>query len=353
MSEIVVYHCPACGAPLTFQPESQQFDCEYCGSQFTSDQLDAKTARSKPRPRDVRLDQEENQKFLDAAQSYSCPNCGAQIITDQNTAATFCVFCHYPTVIAERLTGDFAPIQVIPFQFDKQRATTLFLLWCKHKPLLPKDFKSSAQLEKITGVYLPFWLFDCEVDAKMFAQATRRRLWRTGNVQHIETSYFAVTREGRLSYHGVPADGSAKMKDELMDQLEPFDYSALQPFSMSYLAGFLAEKYDVDQNEVFPRIRKRVEDYSQAQLRSTVLGYDSVRVADFSANYEKADASYTLLPVYLLNYFYKGETYPFVLNGQTGKLVGRLPLSKWRAAAWFGAITAAVTAILYVGGLFL
>lgn len=290
---------------------------------------------------------------MEHGRAYVCPNCGAHIATDDNTSATFCMFCHNPTIISERISGDFRPAHIIPFKLTKEEAQQKFLQWCGGKPLVPTDFKSQPQLEKITGVYLPFWLYDFDADVAMFAKTTRARIWRIGNVEHREVSYFAVSRNGEVSYSKIPADGSRKMDDDLMDQLEPFDYKELRPFSMAYFSGFFAEKYDIDHKAVYSRVETRLRDYAQSQLRVTIHGYDTVNVQNLNVNVKNATADYAMLPVYMLNYRYKNKTYTFALNGQTGKSVGNLPWSRKRAAVWLGSVAAAVTVLLYIGGLFI
>lgn len=354
MPDIVTYKCPACGAPLEFSAGTQSWKCEYCASEFNEQQLhQAEPAEpEQAAPYDVREEEPENEEFNQNARAYSCPSCGAQIVTDDTTAATFCMFCHNPTILADRLSGSFKPNQLIPFRVQKEQAVESFLKWSK-KPLVPKDFRSKAQLEKITGMYIPFWLFDCAVDQTLNAKATRVRSWRSGNTQYTETSHFAISREAEMEFVGVPADGSSKLDDQLMDLLEPYDYKDIKDFSMSYLSGYFAEKYDQDHNQVFPRIRNRVDQYGERLLRDTINGYSSVTVTNRSTQYQKADARYTLLPLFLLTYKYKDKDFLFAMNGQTGKVVGKLPLCIPKALAWFGAIAAAVFVILLIGGMFL
>lgn len=358
MTETVSSNCLSCGAPLEFKPDSQSWICEYCSSEFTQEQID-KSQRSRDDKVDIhetakeQVEQQAYEEFMRQGQVYTCTNCGAQIATDNNTSATFCMFCHNPTVISERISGDFRPAHIIPFKFSKDHAQSKFLQWCGAKPLVPTEFKSQPQLEKITGVYFPFWLYDFDADAAMYAKATRLRVWRMGDIEHSEVSHFAISRSGEISYSKIPADGSKRMDDDLMDQLEPFDYSELRPFSMAYFSGFFAEKYDVSHTEVYSRVENRLRDYAQSQLRETIQGYDSVNVQKLGVDVKNATADYAMLPVYLLNYKYRDKTYTFVLNGQTGKAAGKLPWSRKRAAVWGGAIAAAVTVVLFIGGLFI
>ncbi len=271
-------------------------------------------------------------------------------MTDATTAATFCVFCHNPTIIPARLSGEYRPSRVIPFKISKEAAQKAFINWCRKKPLVPSGFKSRPQMEKITGMYLPFWLHDCSVSGTLHANAQKIRKWRSGSYEYTETSYYEVYREGDMKFQGVPADGSSKMDDNMMDLLEPYDYSQMVDFAMSYLSGYLAEKYDVDKDVVWPRVKDRVAEDTVTQLMHTARGYDAIQVTHQEVRIKEKKVHYTLMPVWMLIYKHKDKKYLYAMNGQTGKVVGNLPISFARVAAWFGGIAAAVSTLLFLIG---
>ncbi len=355
---ILVYKCPQCSAALSFDAEKQSWDCPYCMGSFDLEQLEKleEDKADKLNHEHVESNDEEqfeNPDFNSNTKVYSCPDCGAQIVTDATTAATFCAFCQNPTIIPAQLLGEFRPSKVIPFKFDKDSAKKAFLKWCGKKPLVPKSFKFGPHLEKITGIYLPFWLFNCDVSGSLTASATNRRTWRSGNTEYTETKHYKIYRDGEMCFNRIPADGSSKMDDKIMDLLEPFDYNELVDFSMSYLSGYFAEKYDLDEKDVFPRIEKRVYDDTTTQLRSTINGYSSVQVENSEVHFDRCAAAYALIPVWMLIYKYKGKDFLFSINGQTGKVVGKLPLSFFRIAAWFTGMAVAIFALLFLGGMIL
>ncbi|MFA5522955.1 MAG: hypothetical protein WDA24_01230 [Tissierellales bacterium] len=351
---VVTYKCPNCGGPLEFKADSQDWKCEFCLSDFKDEQI--KTLVNDEILKEDSLDQdtrEEDTEFAEKARGYSCSSCGAEIVTDDTTAATFCYYCHNPAIIPKQLSGEYKPAKVIPFKIKKEVARDVFIKWCKKKPLLSRQFISSSQLELLSGVYIPFWLFDCDTRGKVVAEGRKVRTWVAGKKRYTETKYYDVTRVATASFNGIPADGSKKADDRLMETLEPYDYNQMVDFSMSYLSGYMAEKYDVDNKEVFGRISKRVNEYTSTLLRNTIQGYSSVTLRDSIIDINKSQAAYVLLPVWIFTYNYRGKTYIFALNGQTGKIAGSLPLSKARAAAWFGAISGVAFAILSIGGFFL
>lgn len=351
---VITYKCPNCGGALEFNADTQNWKCEFCLSDFNNEEI--KTFRDEQNLKDDFLEQqvaEEDTEFAEKARVYSCANCGAEIVTDETTAATFCYYCHSPAIIPKQLSGEYRPAKVIPFKFKKEAAREIFIKWCKKKPLLSRQFISSSQLELLSGIYIPFWLFDCDTRGKIIAEGKKVRTWVSGNKRYTETKYYDLIRTATASFNGIPADGSKKADDHLMELLEPYNYREMEDFSMSYLSGYLAEKYDVDKKDVFGRISDRINKYANTLLRNTIYDYSSVTVKNSNIDIYNSKATYVLLPVWIFTYNYKGKTYIFAMNGQTGKIAGSLPLSKARMAAWFGIISGITFAILSIGGMLL
>ncbi len=280
------------------------------------------------------------------SKEYHCDNCGAVLMTECNTAATICVFCQSPMIVSERLSGQYAPAQAIPFKMDMKTAHENFKLWCKKGIITPNDFKMLERVKDIQGIYIPFWLFDLNVKAKGEAKCTKVHSYRSGDYRVTKTKHYNVYRNVESNYLKIPADASIKMPDEFMDKLEPFHYDELKPFNMAYLSGYGAEKYDYTNTDLLPRIKERVNVFIRKYIRENIKGYSSVHLHKVDSTVRQKDAVYTLLPVYLMNYNYKGQVYTFVMNGQTGKVAGKPPISKIKAVLYFTLISTSLTALL-------
>lgn len=348
--EVITYKCPNCGGVLEFKSESQSWKCEFCLSDFDDREIKSieKGLLSEKEKRE-----EAEREFEAIGKTYSCTSCGAEIVTDSTTSATFCYYCHSPAILPGQLSGKFRPAKVIPFKIKKEAATEAFIKWCKKKPLLSKDFTSASQLQHLSGVYIPFWLFDCDIRGKISAEGRNIRTWVSGDKRYTETKYYDVGRSATARFIKVPADGSKKTDDQLMETLEPFDYNQMVDFSMPYLSGYMAEKYDLDDGAVYGRIVERLKDYSNKLLRDTITGYSSVSVRSCSVDISKSKVQYVLLPTWMFTYNYKGKVYVFAMNGQTGKIAGSLPISNKQVAAWFIGISAGVFSLLTLGGMLL
>lgn len=298
------------------------------------------------------LESEADEKaFEESARLYTCQNCGAQIIAEAETSATFCYYCHAPVVLAGRLTGEYRPAWVLPFALSREQAMENFQKWCKKRWFLPKDFTTEKQLEKMTGVYVPFWLTNCESDACVSGIAKRVRSWTEGDYRVTETQEYQVTRAATIPYRGIPADGSQKIEDALMHAIEPFPYQKMKPFRMRYLSGFMAQKYDVSYENVMPYVQARVEESSYHLLRDDIKGYTSVTLPSKRAVLQNVQHDYVLLPVWFMNFHYRKKEYDFAMNGQTGVQAGTPPLSWGKAFLCSGIVAAAVAVIsILLGG---
>ncbi len=348
---LLEYKCPCCDAALHFSGQEQKLSCEYCGNSF---ELDAVMAFNEEAAQEEEFSWEEPelQAWQEAeqgqVQEFSCPSCGGQILGDAHTAATFCPYCGNPTVLPSRLSGGVKPDGVLPFQKTKEDAKAAFLQLCKGKPLLPKEFTSQNQIEKLTGLYVPFWLYDCQGDYSGRYKATRVRSWSDSNYIYTKTSHYLLVRQAEAAFVGVPMDGSSKIEDISMESIEPFDYSLLTDFDTAYLSGYFADKYDVSSEAGAQRLRQRVENAFAEQMQPTLIGYTTAIPTVKNLQLTQGKARYVLMPVWLLNTRYKDKTYTFAMNGQTGKMTGQLPVCPKRAAAWFAGICAGVTALAWV-----
>lgn len=348
--DTIQYKCPNCGGPLEYKAETLKFGCEYCDSQFTEQEIKDIFKENE----NIDLSQNVNENAGDdeftGGNLYQCSSCGAEIMTDANTAATFCVYCHNPVMLKGRLSGEYRPSKVLPFEIGKDNALEIFKSAMGKKKFTPSDFVSNTTLEKMAGLYVPFWLADCHAKAQLHAIGKHTRSWTSGGYRYTETREFDVERAADIFYKGVPADGASKIDDELMDAAEPFDYSKMRDFSMSYLSGFLADRYDVDKGQVFPRIKNKTDSSSRDILNGSVTGYSSVSITNFSSNIMNTNWHYALLPVWFMTYSYNGKMYEFAINGQSGKLVGNPPISKRKLRLFGAGLFIAVVLLFILGG---
>lgn len=351
VQNILEYKCPCCGAALTFSGEEQQLSCSSCGNSFeVADVQQYNEAILEEHQECFQWEQASSQHLSEEESSqvtaYICPSCGGQIMGEAVTAATFCPYCDSPAVIGGNVSGELRPDGVIPFQTTKEDAMAAFRQLCKGKPLLPTDFASTVRQEKIQGIYVPFWLYDCDGSMDGQYKATRIRTWSDSHYHYTRTSHYLLTRSVCADFSGIPMDASTKMDDATMESIEPYDLSQAVDFHTAYLSGFFADKYDVESLTGEPRVKQRVGDSFDDLLQQTFIGYNSVIPTSKYLQVRHGTARYMLLPVWMLHTRYKDNTYIFAMNGQTGRMTGTLPVDKAKMWAWFAGVGIGVAALV-------
>ena len=354
MADLREYKCPCCGGVLEFNSDVQKMKCPYCDTEIEVSALEEydKELKDGQQPDDMTWDTSAGAQWqegeTEGLRTYVCKSCGGEIVGDANTAATACPFCGNPVVMMGQFSGALKPDYVIPFKLDKKAAKEGLKKHLRGKKLLPKVFKSENHIDEVKGIYVPFWLFDADAAADIRYKATKTRIWSDSEYNYTETSYYSVRRAGKIGFDHVPVDGSSKMADDLMESIEPFDFSKAVDFQTAYLSGYLADKYDVDEAQSIKRANERIRNSTQAAFAETVKGYVSVTPEDTSIQLQNGKAKYALYPVWVLQTTWRGENYIFAMNGQTGKFVGNLPMDKSAFTRWFLGVAGIFGVIAYV-----
>lgn len=343
------YVCLACGGPIHFDAASGKMKCDYCDSEYTMEEVKAYYAdqNQENADQDRSLSAESSWgEDLSSMRAYSCQACGAELICEETTAATSCPYCGNVAIMPQQFKGMLRPKYVIPFKVDKKEAKSKLEEYCKGKKLLPNSFTENNHIDEIKGVYVPFWLYSGTVDADVKYDAETDDVKKTATEKVTTTKHYDVRRKGGAPFKMIPTDASDSMPDDLMDSIEPYDYAGLKEFEMEYLAGFLADKYDVSQEESKKRARNRAEQSTVDMLGDTVENYNrtSERRSERKVKFLGEKQEYAMLPVWLLSTQWNDQNYLFAINGQTGKMTGNLPIDKKKQ--WFRILIVALPLLL-------
>ena len=366
-AQVTNYQCPGCTGPLHFVGASGKLECDYCGATYDVAEIEAlyaekeekaaaaqqaaeeKAAKKKEAAADGDWDtsgfSDDWGEEADGMKAYSCPSCGAELLCDASTAATSCPYCGNPTVVPGQFSGELRPDYIIPFKLSKEDAVKALKAHYKGKIFLPKSFTNENHVQEIRGVYVPFWMFDGKADGNAHYEATRSHSYVSGDYEITETEHYEVYRAGSVSFEMVPVDASSKMPDDHMDSIEPYDYEDMNAFSTAYLPGFLADKFDVTAEDSRQRADSRCAGTLRSALEKTVSGYETCSARESNTTIKRGKVHYALMPMWMLNTKWRGKDFLFAMNGQTGKLVGDLPVDKGRYWAMFFAIAVPLSAI--------
>ena len=360
-SQVSTYQCPRCTGPLEFSSETGKLECKFCRSSFTVEEYDALTAKRTARAARA-FEQKEaaqavtkepkeafGENWAPDMREYSCPDCGAVLAADANTAVICCPYCGNRAMVPGVFSGMRKPDYVIPFKKTRADAEEALRNHYKKKPFLPKGFSAQNQIEKLQGVYVPFWLFDATVEAQVQfdGQIIHERENKKDKVDHYDSR-----RSGKLSFKGLPVDASQRMEDDLMDSILPYRYKEKKPFSMAYFAGYCAEKFDVSVDECAERAKEQCVNttvdmlYSDARKKGK---YNKMEVEKLHTDFQRDNLHYVMLPVWIVSTRWKDKTYRFAMNGQTGRIVGDLPIAMgkyWRSTILMTVIFGGILSII-------
>jgi len=335
---VVTYKCPACGSALSYDPQWEKFSCASCGSRYEENEL-THTVQDEP-------------DALGGAMVYSCPSCGGEVVTEETTAAAFCYYCHNPVVLKGRVSGDWKPDGVLPFEVTREEAAQAFLNWAEKKRFTPKGFSARQHIDKITGVYYPYWLSRVEMEATFEGKGENSST--VSGAKHIVTTtkHYRVMRKARMAFENLVRPALLKQDRLLADGVQPYDLGKVKPFSESYLSGFMAERRDVEASSLEAGLKEETKGYAENLIRpkgqyQRVTG--SVSLSDVKTSHR-----YLLLPAWVVTYKApNGKMDYYIVNGQTQTTCGILPVDKGRLLGACAGVAAAVAALVCVGGYFL
>ena len=329
--ELKIYKCPNCDGIIEFDPNAQKLVCPSCGTEIDVESLEAFNQIDSQAAQDHFDWDQLNFEYLDneGMRSYVCEACGGEIIGDASMASSSCPYCGNHVIVEKQFEGLLKPNYILPFKQDKDAAIQAMHQHFKGKVLLPNDFLKTLKVDKVQGLYVPYWLFDCDADGQFRYRAKRTRSYRSGDYIITNTDHYLLYREGNMSFKHIPVDGSTKIGPEVLEAIEPFDFKELKDFKSAYLQGYLSDRFDSDASEAKPRANERIRNSMFQEISATTAGYSTVMPERSNINIYGGKIAYAMLPVWMINTKYKGKDYHFAMNAQTGKFVGDLPIS-WK-----------------------
>lgn len=291
--KVIDHKCPNCKSNLDYNPKLKNWICLNCNSIFNIDNL--------------KKIEHNTKKVLT---EYNCPNCNAKLITNSNIIATKCIYCQ-SSIIISSTEKNIKPDKLIPFSIDKDKAIEIFDNINMTKKLLPKEFNVSQNVTTITGVYIPFWLYSYKFKA---------------NINLTDFDNYIKKKYSEIEFNLIPFDANKHLDNKLTNSIEPFNYDELIDFNHSYLSGFIAQKYDIEEKEGLDITKQRAINTIQNTFRNKKVLQDANKINIITEELLEYQKYYTLLPIWLLNIKYKNKNYQIAINGQTGKLAGTLPI---------------------------
>lgn len=324
--------CPNCGATVVFDPKTGTMHCEYCG-------YSCELPLPDPEREICEMDFEaalhtESFNWGEQKKSVQCKQCGAVSIYDALETAAVCPFCGSTNVMPAAKEDTIAPGAVCPFAVTKEQAGESFSKWIKGKFFAPSKAKKSTHPEAFQGVYLPYWTYDAQTTSNFTARAGYdKKVKDNDGKTQTKTDWRRVNGVYQKFFDDVTVMASKRQENSGVKACEPFDFKKMVPYSPKVLAGFIAERYSIGLKEGWESAQKKI----QFHLRSDIASYvrkqwraDRTDSVKFSTLYSNITYKYLLVPTWISSFKYNDKVYQFVVNGQTGKVGGKAPVSALR-----------------------
>ncbi len=352
-AEATSYKCPSCGGVMVFDPQAQSLKCEYC-----KQVINMEDSRQHPTAYGFDNDNElEPQVWGEKSHAVKCKNCGAETVFDAFVVSDRCPFCGNSNIQEDVIATGIMPESIIPFKITSEAAIGLYKKWLRGKWLAPSKLRKSvnSQQVQLTGMYVPCWSFDADTSSFYTAMAgeyyyvtvyrTETRNGKTEQVAHQErrTRWYPVSGQYAEAFRNYVVDSSVHIDDNMYSRIQPYIMEELTPYKSEYLSGFKAERYSVDLKSGWETAKERLSHLIERGIIEQIHA-DEVSQLRFKTAYSSKKYKHILLPLWFSSFKYKGKLYGYMINGQTGKVDGKSPLSPWK-------VTLLVLGILALAGL--
>lgn len=349
------FPCSNCGALQTYSPGAHSLKCPYCDHE-------SPIIESSEQIREYPF--HEALKELSAAPASNqeqiatqCETCAAEFTFDRNVHSGECPFCGTAVVTKTGQGKPVKPKSLIPFAVTEEEAKKRFRGWLKGLWFAPEKLKNYANTDnKLTGVYIPYWTYDSDtttqyrgergdayqVRENYTAMENGRPVKRSRTVTKIRWTRTAGTVN--RFFDDVLIGASKTLPRTITDRLAPWDLDKLVPYQEKYLSGFRSEVYQVRLDAGFALAVKAMDRVIRQDIMRDIGG-DVQRIQHVSTRHNRTTFKHLLLPIWTAGFRYRGKTYRFVVNGQTGQVQGERPYSYFKIAL------AALAAIVLMGGL--
>lgn len=328
--------CPQCGGIMNFDPKTGGMYCPFCEhkekigegeNERSADELDFDEA-----------EETGNHDWGTKTKTVICKSCGGEMVYDELQISGVCPWCGSNQVMEEKGADSLAPNGVCPFKIDRQTAGANFKRWLKGKWFCPGKAKKMAKADAFTGVYLPYWTFDTDTYSEFTARYGIDREVEEedsdGN-RHTRTvtDWYRCSGSHAEFINDELVEATRKNNSDILSKIKPFNTEDNVVYRPEYLSGFASERYSVGikdawkiaKNSITSKLRSSIE--KQIEYQHSADRVDSLK---FSTDFSDITYKYLLLPVWMSSFKFKNKIYNFAVNGQTGKVGGKSPVSFWR-----------------------
>lgn len=328
--------CPSCGGTIAFDPAAGALVCAFCGK---ATPLQGEVAAPWEGYSLIDLQNNAGKRLQSSAKRVVCGTCGGVFISVTSSLSGLCPYCGSNSISASGdAVGVLEPTGIIPFRIGKEEAQTMFMQWIRGRRLSPMDLVKNSEITDLVGVYVPYWVFDC--DTRTPYSGKFGKTYNDGDSSY--TKYHNSTSVCELPIRNLTLVASSRLeKDPYWKVVSQFDMTAMMRYDPNLLAGFWSESYTVEgpaawntaMGKIYDRIRKQIKTMEDADLIA------KINMQPAAGNIR---AKYVLAPMWITSFDYRGVVYRVLINGQTGNIVGTWPKSLKRFFMIFGLIAGGI-----------
>lgn len=320
-TETTKSQCPNCGSGLFYDPKSLGLKCKSCSSifDFEKNKNDLKLTFT-----DSKV---ENYDWSLESRVFHCENCGAEVVITGYDVTTICPYCASGYVTKTDKLPGLKPNRVVPFAFDELEAQALFKKGVRKYFFAPRAIKKKIPENKIRGLLIPSFTFDSNTFSSYSGVLEESTTYRDskGNLR-TKTKRFNISGSKAVNFQDLVIESSSKFEQKQINSLLPYNMSGSYHFDSNFLRGYSVEHYQDSLDNCYSQAKKIMDEDIKRKILSG-YHYTSVIRLDVSTNYEDRMYSYALLPIYTFEYEYRKKKYVTLMNGQTGKINNKLPIS--------------------------
>jgi ferredoxin len=333
------FECSNCGATLVYGIDSAKMDCDYCESEHDLSDLVEGCAGAISEQALADLFSSSKKQAISINRILECEQCGACTTLEGRKTTSTCPFCASEMVKEREAEEQLVPTGLIPFSINREKAGRVYRAWLRSLWLRPNDLTRMSKVAEIEGVYTPFWTFDSEAASRWRAESGEyfyeTETYKDENgkraTRQVQRTHWTNAKGHRKgTYDDVLVCGSRGLSTDLVRRLEPFHtITELKPYNAEFLAGWQAEEYGIGPEAAW-RIAKGLMEEQEYDACGRAVPGDTFRGLQVSTRLSKSTGKYVLLPIWIAAYRYKGKSYRFLVNGETGEISGEAPYSIWK-----------------------
>ena len=333
--------CAACGAQAQWNPSRQLLVCPFCGTSAPFQVAPDGTIVEHDLAKALREIPDAERGWLAEKRTVKCQSCKAISVFDPARVGQQCDFCGSPALVAyEEIKAPIRPQSLLPFKLTEGQVREQIRKWYASKWLAPNRLKAKALVDRVHGIYIPYWTFDAHVvcpwqaDAGHYYYTTesyRDNQGRTQTRQVRHVRWEPAAGEVRHFFDDEPVPGTHGVSHSLLEGVLPFPTSELIPYDTAFLSGFVVEHYQLVLLEASQHSEASMTRQLHEMCAAQIPG-DTHRNLTIQPSFSARTFKHILVPVWLLSYTYGNRLWQVVVNGYTGKMAGEYPKSFWKIA---------------------